>query len=168
MSVFAPGRILAVPHGARYIGDNALVIDELGDVQGSAVLTGSYATVDETWFDGSDAGFGTAARHLRIPMTRHSAISIMVRQTLGVDLQVAVRMWFGGYGASNFLPKIYQENALATSGNLYLGVGAAGSGADASYVALPALTNPCKYIVLSFTPAADPSSGALFVVVDRA
>lgn len=141
--------------------------DILGNTTGlvpGATLTGAF-------FDGTDVGFGAAARYVYIPVSDWKNITIGIVHSLGVDVTLQVSGLMGGSGGHNLTGGanvVLYTSVIATGSELFLGATAAGTGAGAAWVSVPAFSNPpFKYLSLKFTPASDPASGELRVFVDR-
>lgn len=129
---------------------------------------GTYSAPTTAFFDGADVGFGAAARYVRIPMMMYNACSVMVRNTLGVNLTVDLFATTAtDANLANGSPSLGQIVVANNDTALITGY-SVGSGAESGKIlSVPAMNSPCMYLILKFVPASDPSAGMLQLGVNR-
>lgn len=131
-------------------------------------IYGTYSAPTTAFFDGADGGFTNAPRYMRIPMINYNACTIMVRNTLGVNL--TADLFLVTYIENNIMnqaPSIGQIVIATNTVGLITGA-SVGAGAETTKIlSVPAMNTPCYALILKLVPASDPSSGMLMVGVNR-
>jgi hypothetical protein len=137
-------------------------------VDGDSHSVSDWSAAATDWFSGADAGFGAVPRCLRFFMASRGfeKAHISIQQTLGVNCTVELQAITGAIGNSLCVVKL-DEVTLATAGTVQWTPFAVGAAGNANARTVPAIMSPCMYLCLKFTPASDPSSGALRVEVMR-
>jgi hypothetical protein len=147
---------------------NSFSVADAGGIEVSTTGEFSgYGAPTTAFFNGADAGFGAAARYIRVPMgvAGFRDASIIFQNQLPVACQFTVKLmtaWDTNWLA---LYPIY-DLAVNAAGATAIAPASSGTGAVA-WATVGTLASPAAYLIIALDPAADPASGYVSLAIAR-
>ncbi len=149
----------------------------IGDITVSTTsIYAGFAAPTAAFFDGSDGGFGSAPRWIKIPMgmsgwqaaTITVAQALLTTPTTYLILTCTLKAMLRDGLSNGFAPVTIYSSDIGYFQAIHLSPYLGGTGAASALKQVPAILTPCDSLILELTPSGDPNSGFIALFVNRA
>lgn len=155
--------LVTIPDTRAVVLNTTASASDYGDLTvGTTGRHSTFAAPTSIFCDGGDAGFGAAARYIRVPYMPGANPTLMLYNALGVSVDVSVYAdCQPSEGFSSLMVALLATAVtVLTADSCIITAKALATGASSKITVIPQLPMACRYLVVGILPASDPSSGS--------